>query len=147
MLTNVLDATLVRQLLENLELKITLDSPSNEYRLEYVTTSTIERQNGEKRLARTYRLFDLARCQVTAEPWDTFDLDKQVTLVTNLMASSGYRITEIKCGWKITCQECGHVMSGYNWESSPKSCTAELPRKCRAKLDDHSVVDVFFAAT
>jgi hypothetical protein len=46
MLTDAPDAGIVRRLLQNLELKIVLDSPDDDYRFEYFTTSTKDRQTG-----------------------------------------------------------------------------------------------------
>lgn len=147
MLTDVPDAHTVRRLLENLELKIVLDSPDNDYRFEYFTTSIKDRETGEPRLTRTYRLLDLMRGGVTPEPWDTYDLGKQTTLVTNLMRFSRYRMAKIVCGWEVICPACGHVMRGKNWESSPNTCMAEPPRKCRARIDDQCIVETLFAET
>lgn len=147
MLTDAPDAHTVRRLLENLELKIVLDSPDNDYRFEYFTTSIKDRQTGEPRLTRTYRLLDLIRGGVTPEPWDTYDLDKQTTLVTNLMRFSRYRMAKIVCGWEVICPACGHVMRGKNWESSPKTCMAEPPRKCRARIDDKCIVEILSTET
>ena len=147
MLTDAPDASTVRRLLENLELKIVLDSPDNDYRFEYFTTSIKDRQTGKPRLTRTYRLLDLIRGGVTPEPWDAYDLDKQTTLVTNLVRFGRYRMAKIVCGWKVNCPACGHVMRGKNWESTPKTCTAELPRKCRARIDDESIVEILSAET
>ena len=147
MLTDAHDASTVRRLLENLELKIVLDSPDNDYRFEYFTTSIKDRQTGEPRLTRTYRLLDLIRGGVTPEPWDTYDLDKQTTLVTNLMRFSRYRIAKIVCGWEVICPVCGHIMRGKNWESSPKTCKTEPPKKCRARIEDKCIAETLFAET
>ena len=147
MLTEAPDASTVRRLLENLELKIVLDSPDDDYRFEYFTTSIKDRQTGEPRLTRTYRLLDLIRGGVTLEPWDKYDLDKQTTLVTNLMRFSRYRMAKIICGWEVICPACGHVMRGKNWESTPKTCMAESPRKCRVSIDDKRIVEIMSAET
>ena len=132
----------VRRLLENVELKIVVDSSDNSYRFEYLTTAILDRKTGEQRLARTYRLFDIARGVVTAEPWDSYDIDKQAALLTNLLGTSRYRITKIVCGWEICCPVCGNIMRGKHWESSPKRCSAELPKKCRAKISDDRVAEL-----
>ncbi len=147
MLTDVPDTSTVRRLLENLELKIVLDSPDDDYRFEYFTTSLKDRQTGKQRLTRTYRLLDLIRGGVTPEPWDTYDLDEQTTLVTSLMRFSRYRMSKIVCGWEVICPACGHVMRGNNWESTPKTCMAEPPRKCRARIDDGCIVETLFTKT
>jgi len=146
MLTETPDAHAVRHLLENLELKIVLDSLDNDYRFEYFTTSIKDRQTGEPRLTRSYRLFDLIRGGVTPEPWDTYDLDRQTTLVTNLMRFGHYRMTKIICGWEVICPVCGHVMRGKIWESTPKTCMAESPIKCRTRFDDESINEILFVA-
>lgn len=147
MLTDAPDAQTVRRLLENLELKIVLDSPDDNYRFEYFTTFTKDRQTGEPRLTRTYRLLDLIRGGVTPEPWDTCDLDEQTTLVTNLMRFGRYRMAKIVCGWEIICPTCGHVMRGKNWESTPKTCMAESPGRCRTRIDDKRIVEILSAKT
>ena len=145
MLTDAPDSHTIRHLLENLELKIVLDSLGNDYRFEYFTTSIKDRQTGESRLTRTYRLLDLIRSGVTPEPWDTYDLDKQTTLVTNLMRFSRYRMTKIICGWEAICPVCGHVMRGKIWESIPKKCRNESPRKCRTRIEDEGINEILFA--
>lgn len=142
MQTEASGALTVRHLMENLELKIVLDSLNNDYRFEYFTTSIKDRQTGEQRLTRTYRLVDLIRSGITPEPWDKFELDKQTTLVTNLMIFSRYRITKIICGWEAICPVCGHIMRGKIWESTPKSCRKESPRKCRNRIDDEGISEI-----
>ncbi len=146
MLTDAPDAHTVRRLLENLELKIVLDSLDNDCRFEYFTTSIKDRQTGEPRLTRTYRLIDLTRGGVTPEPWDTYDLDKQTTLVTNLMRFGRYRMTKIVCGWEVICPACGHVMQGKTWESIPKTCMADNPIKCRTRIDGEGISEILFSA-
>ena len=146
MLTNTPDAHTVRRLLENIELKIVLDSPGNDYRFEYFTTFLKDRQTAEPRLTRTYQLLDLIRGGVTPEPWDAFDLDKQTTLVTNLMRVSHYRMTKIVCGWKIICPVCGHDMRGKIWESIPKICKAKNQKKCKTKIDDERIDEILLTA-
>jgi hypothetical protein len=146
MQTDAPDVLTVRRLLENLELKIVLDSPNNDYRFEYFTTSIKDRQTEELRLTRTYRLLDLIRGGVTPEPWDTYDLDKQASLVTNLMRFSRYRMTKIVCGWEAICPVCGYVMSGKIWESIPKTCRNESPRKCRTRIDDEGIKEILLVS-
>lgn len=147
MLTNAPDASDVRRLLDNLELKFVLDSPNDDYRFEYFTTSIKDRTTGDQRLTRTYRLFDLVRGGVTPEPWDAYDVEKQTTLVTNLMRFGHYRMSKVVCGWEVVCPVCGCLMRGKNWESFPKTCTAEPQIKCRAKIDEKSIVEILFAET
>ena len=142
MLTDAPDENTVRHLLENLELKIVLDSPDEDYRLEYFTTSTRDRQAGEPLLTRTYRLHDLKRGGITPEPWDSYDLEKQTAVVTKLIRLSRYRVANIVSGWAIICPACGHAIRGKNWESPPKTCTAVTPRKCPAKIDDTCLVEI-----
>ena len=73
--------------------------------------------------------------------------DKQTTLVTNLMRFSSYRMAKIVCGWKVICPACEHVMRGKNWESAPRTCTAEHPKKCRAKVDEKCIVEILSTVT
>ena len=94
--TEAPDVHNIRRLLANLEMNIILDSPDNDYRFEYFTTSIKDRQTGEPRLCRTYRLLDLKRGTTTPEPWGMYDLDKQATLIINLIRFSRYRMTHAK---------------------------------------------------
>ncbi|SMG36531.1 hypothetical protein [Paraburkholderia susongensis] len=136
----------IRKLLTNPDLKIVLDSPGNEYRFEYFTTSTKDRISGEPRLTRTYRLIDLVRGGITPEPWETYDIDKQTVTIANLIKFSGYRMTKIISGWQVTCPACGHVTRGKTWESIPKKCTALASKKCRSAIDDMNAIELLFAA-
>ena len=122
----------VRGLLQNHELKVILDSPGTDYRFEYYTTS---------RHIRTYRLLDLIRGGITPEPWERYDLDKQTTLVTNLIGFGGYRISKVVTGWMVKCPACGHLMRGKIWESVPTTCAGKGPPKCRRKITDDNIVE------
>lgn len=135
----------MRLLLENFDLQISLNSPSEEYRLEYSTVSDKDRVTGETRLTRTYRLIDLVRGGVTSEPWDRYDQDKQASMVANLVNFSGYRVSKVVSGWKATCPGCGHIMVGKIWELPPKTCKAKSPRKCRAAIDGTNVEEILSA--
>lgn len=124
----------VRRLLENHELLLVLDSPDNDYRFEYFTTSVKDRITSVPKLCRTYRLLDLIRGGVTPEPWDAYDLERQTVLVTNLMRFSNYRMTKIVSGWKISCPSCGNDTTGKNWEAVPKNC-----RACKCRIESEWV--------
>ena len=131
----------MRLLLTNQELKIVLDSPDGDYRFEYYTTTSKDAKTGESRYVRTYRLLDLLRGGVTVEPWDTYDLEKQTTLVTGLVTFGRYKVARVVAGWNIKCPACGHLMNGKHWESVPKTCTASRSPKCRQRLDDAKLVN------
>ncbi|MFM0236185.1 hypothetical protein [Paraburkholderia sediminicola] len=146
MLNDVHNAQAIRCLLENIDLKIVLDSPNNDYRVEYSTTSIKDRLTGQSRQIRTYRLLDLLRGGVTLEPWDAYDLDKQAALIAGLIGFSQYRMTNVSCGWEVTCTACGHIMRGKIWKSGPRTCRAKIPRKCLAPIDASSVAEVPFRA-
>jgi hypothetical protein len=135
--SDVIDEHTVRRLLENLELKIVLDSPDDDYRFIYFTTSIMDRQKKESRRIRTYQLLDLIRGGVTPEPWDTYDLDKQTTLVTNIIRFSHYRISKVVGGHEITCPKCGHFVRLMIWESIQKKC-----KRCKFKIDDKDVKEI-----
>jgi len=130
----------VRGLLQNHELKVILDSPGGDYRFEYYTTIKDANIN-DLRHIRTYRLLDLVRGSITAEPWDRYDLDKQTTLVTNLIGFGGYRISKVVTGWMVKCPACGHLMRGKIWESVPTTCAGKGPPKCRRKITDDNIVE------
>lgn len=130
----------VRALLKNQELKLILDSPNGAYRFEYYTTTSNDIKAGEPRYRRTYRLLDLLRGGVTVEPWDTYDLDKQTTLVTGLLQFSHYKLTRVVTGWTIKCPSCGHVTEGKHWESVPKTCAASSFSKCPQRFDNADLV-------
>ena len=131
----------VRNLLKNHELKLVLDSPDQDYRFEYDTTTIKDSKTGEVRYVRTYRLLDLVRGAVTQQPWDVFELEKQTTCVAGLLEFSRYRISKIVSGWTITCPSCGDIMRGRIWESAPKTCTAKGSPRCRQRLDDNHLVE------
>ena len=135
--TDVIDEHTVRRLLANLELKIVLDSPDDDYRFEYSTNSIIDRQTKDPRQIRTYKLLDLRRGGDTPSPWDAYDLDKQTRLVTNLIRFGRYRISKVVGGYEITCPKCGHFMPVKIWESVPKKC-----RKCKLTIDDKDVKEI-----
>ncbi len=122
----------VRDLLQNHELKVVLDSPEGDYRFEYYTSP---------RHIRTYRLIDLIRGGITQEPWDSYDLTKQAILVTNLIELGDYRISKVVIGWTVKCPACGHVMRGKIWESVPTICAGKGPPKCRRKISDDNIVE------
>ncbi len=135
----------VRRLLQNHELKVILDSPRSDYRFEYYTTTVKDVGINESRRIRTYRLLDLIRGGITPEPWDSYDLDKQTTLVTNLIECGGYRISKVVAGWTVKCPACGHLMQGKIWESVPTTCGGKGPPKCRHKITDENIVEEVYA--
>lgn len=136
----------VHLLLKNQELKIVLDSPDGDYRFEYYTTTSKDSKTGEARYVRTYRLIDLLRGAVSVEPWDTYDLEKQTTLVTGLINFGRYKVSRVIAGWSIKCPSCGHVMTGKHWESVPKNCTASSSPRCSHRLNDPHLVNEIVVA-
>ena len=135
----------IRILLENFELKIILESPANDYRLEYFTTAQKDRRGGEPRLTRAYRLLDLTRKTVTASPWDDFDVRKQPELIENLINISKYKITSIIYRWRATCPECRNMTEGKIWESITETCMEKRPKKCGAKIAAPDIVEIPFS--
>src|SRR5690348_8759569 len=109
----------IRDLLKNRELKIILESPDKDYRFEYYTSSIKEEPDALPRLNRSYRLIDLTRGSVTPNPWDNYDIDKQVNLIQNLIQFSNYKIVEVISGWQGTCSNCGNTSSWKIWEKIP----------------------------
>lgn len=131
----------IRALLEDHELKVVLDSPKNDYRFEYYTTASKDPTTNQNRFFRTYRVLDLLRGGMTPEPWDSFDLDKQTELVTNLIEFSGYRISKVVTGWVVKCPLCGLSTRGKIWESIPKICPGKRSRKCGQTFGPKDVVE------
>jgi hypothetical protein len=127
----------VRAFLKNLELKLVLDSPNQDYRFEYYTTTTKDDKTGELRYMRTYRLMDQVRGGVTQEPWDSYDLEKQTNLVTNLIEFGRYKLSKLVAGWSIKCPSCGYLIRGKHWEPVPKQCTAPGSPKCRQRFESN----------
>jgi hypothetical protein len=138
-MSDAYDEQAVRRLLENHELFLVLDSPDNDYRFEYFTTALKDRVTGIPKLNRTYRLIDLIRGGITSEPWDIYNLEKQVVLVTNLMRFSNYRMTKIVSGWTVVCASCGSATTGKHWDSTAKNCPA-----CKSKLNPELVQELLF---
>lgn len=129
----------IRKLLKDIKVKLLLESPKQDYQLEYYTT-TIKDPNTDEiiRYIRTYRLNDLIRGNVTQEPWDTFDLDKQTGLVANLLTISEYRVVKAINGWTVKCPKCNFIMEGEIWKIPPKAC---LGSKCRHKIKADEIVE------
>jgi hypothetical protein len=133
-------------LLENHELKVTLDSPKEDYRFEYYTTTLPDGGAGKSRWVRTYRLIDLIRGGVTQEPWDSYDLEKQTKLASGLIDLCGYKISKIVEGWTIKCPSCGQVVKGKIWDVPPKACVARDSKKCGQRFESEDVVENTYCA-
>ncbi|WON74167.1 hypothetical protein [Nitrosospira sp. Is2] len=146
MLTSLPQAHTIRHLLENLEFKIVLESPDNDYRIEYFTTSLKDRVTRESKFTRTYHLIDQVRGGVTPEHWDTFDLEKQVDLVVNLLTHCDYRVVKVVNGWEASCPSCKKVMQGKTWQPFPKKCSVKRPRKCKMLIERSSIIETLFPA-
>ncbi len=136
----------IRGLLANHELKVILDSPNEDYRFEYYTTTMLDGKTGKTRQTRTYRLIDLNRGGITQEPWDIYDLEKQAKLVSGLIDFCGYQISKIITGWTVKCPACGHVVQGKIWDAPPKTCLARVPKKCIQRFEDEDVAEVTYCA-
>jgi hypothetical protein len=130
-----------RKLLENLDLKLVLDSPNNEYRFEYYTSCSKDQGTGIETKSRKYRLLDQVRGTVTPEPWDAFNIESHARILRGLTNWSQYRLTLVS-GWEVQCSSCGHVMSGKAWQPLPRSCTANHHPRCKQKIDESLATDV-----
>lgn len=142
MLINTIETNVVRELLNNLELKIILDSPINDYRFEYFTNQIKNSDSGMYQLIRTYQLTDLIRGGITSEPWDTFDFEKQISLVTNLVNFGNYRIVKVISGWIVNCPTCNHIMQGKIWQKPPKKCQTKNPHRCPSPLSNSDITEI-----
>jgi hypothetical protein len=141
MVKHTADPKQVRELLRDHEVRVVLEAPEGDYRVEYCTTSTRDTDTGASKHLRTYRLLDMTRGSVTQEPWDRFDLDKQTGLVTNLMDCGGYRILKLVTGWRAQCPACGRISRGKIWEPAPISCGAKGPPRCGYKFTPADIAE------
>jgi hypothetical protein len=135
------DAGRVRALLQDPDLKLVLDSPEGDYRVEYYATVARDADSEVVRPVRAYRLVDRVRGGITQEPWDRFDLDRQTALAIHLMEFGGYRLSKVVAGWSARCPACGHVARGKIWETAPAVCPGKGPRRCRHRYSDEDIVD------
>ena len=131
-----------RELLQNFDLKLILDSPNEEYRFEYYTVVTKETGSSVETKTRKYRLLDQARGTVTVEPWDAFNLDRHAEILRGLTSWSRYKL-KVSVGWEIQCPTCNGVVSGKPWESRAKSCSSKHLVRCLQKFDDTLVSEVY----
>ena len=128
-------------LLRDPGLKVVLDAPEGDYRVEYYATAVKDAAGGVARPVRTYRLVDRIRGSITQEPWDRFALDSQATLAEHLMEFGGYRLSKVVAGWQARCPACGHVLRGKIWETVPAACPGKGPPKCRHRYVDEDIVE------
>lgn len=133
----------IREMLENCDLMLVLDSPNGDYRFEYSASPAKDRETGTTVLIRKYRLLDLVRGTITAEPWDAYNIDAQARILTNLIGLSLYRLKVI-AGWYVKCQSCGHAMNWKIWKLPPKRCTAKTSPRCRSKIEGHMIEEILF---
>ena len=131
----------LRGLLQDQGLRVVLDSPEGDYRLEYYTTAIKDTSSGAPRHVRTYRLVDVLRGGVTQEPWDRFYLERQAALIANLIGFGGYRISRVITGWRVKCPACGHVVRGRIRDAVPANCPGKGPPKCRRGITDEDIAE------
>jgi hypothetical protein len=130
-----------RELLEDLDVKLLLDSPNGEYRFEYFTVLSKNRDTGQDVKVRKYRVLDQIRGTITPDPWDAYNLESQARILPGLISWSDYRLTVIT-GWKIACPACGYIMKGKPWKIPPKTCSSKASPKCNERLDhDHVLLE------
>lgn len=138
-MTKSSERAFTKELLQDINVLLHLDSPKGDYRVEYYTSVTKNPDTGDETYTRTYRLRDLLRGNVSLEPWDKFDLHKQVDLVSNLMDLSGYQVSKAVKGWKVECPKCGSTISGKMWQTPPKTCRTN---GCKHEIDPATVVEL-----
>lgn len=134
--------SLVRRLLADTEIKIVLEAGARHYRIEYLTTRAASRGVEKSVLARTYRLFDQIRNTESSEPWDSFDLDKQTRLVTQLLTITDYKLKRLVRGWTVVCPACEKRMEGKIWEAPPKVCKGTKAIQCARGISSDDVRDI-----
>ena len=138
MTSGQLETKELRNLLKDINVRLLLESPKQDFQFEYYTTSIKDPKTNKIRYTRTYRLKDLIRGNVTQEPWDKFNLDKQTGLVENLLNISEYRFVKAINGWTVKCPACGHITKGKIWENTPKTCRGA---KCKYKVKAEDIIE------
>lgn len=133
--------TYFRELLENHDLNIILDSPSNEYQVQYYVGYAKDHRSKNEVKIRKHRLLDKARGTVTPEPWDTFNLDGHVRIIRALIHWNRYRLTLIS-GWRVRCPRCSHQMTGEPWKPLPKQCTSGTRPRCKQAIEEDLVTSI-----
>jgi hypothetical protein len=120
----------IKKILSNLDLELILESPDQNYTFTYSTNIVAQEIEQPLSLSRNYWLSQKINGSNISAPWDEYDEIKQVTLVSNLIKHSKYRIKGIYSCWKITCPICKLDIEGKIWRNSPKRCRGSEIKDC-----------------
>ena len=75
----------LRELLSNVNLGVFIKSATKDYSLEYYTDRSLGDDPDNPTLKRAYKLHDHVRGTEVKSPWDSFDLNKQMRILTVLL--------------------------------------------------------------
>jgi hypothetical protein len=112
----------VPMLLEDTDIEFELESPDKKFLFIYSTRIIPKKIQNPTTFERTYWLEQVGAGDDVVDPWDPFELSKQIILATNLIQYSGYVIRGVFNGWKVTCPVCSQSMVGKIWRTIPKNC-------------------------
>ncbi|MDO8864196.1 hypothetical protein Q6D67_21190 [Haliea sp. E1-2-M8] len=113
-----MDESQIMKKLARVDSELRFISPSGNFKLVYKARCNVDRSE----MWRTYELQDLERGGNISDPWGPFDAEKQATLVSNIIAYSGYRLEAEIDGWKMSCPNCGYSTTGGYHELKPTKC-------------------------
>jgi hypothetical protein len=111
----------VKRLLSNKDLEIEFQDSIGMYSITYSTNILAQESHDLTQLTRNYWLIQKNGTQISS-PWGFFDLDKQISLASNLIIYSKYTIKSVASGWQVNCKNCNSKQSGPIWRNSLKSC-------------------------
>lgn len=127
---NVFDEHDISALLKEPDIEFELESDNKQYVFVYSTRIVAKDIFNPTQFERTYWLEQTGAGGTLVEPWDAFDLIKQIALAQNLVRFAGYKVRGVFNGWKIVCPKCGNSIIGKIWRNSPKDCKS-IPGRVR----------------
>ena len=112
----------IKNILSNLDLELTIESPDKNFLLIYSTSTVAQEIEHPTTLTRKYWIHQKHNASNIQSPWDDYDEAKQITLATNIITFSNYRIKSIYSGWQFKCPLCNTQIDGKIWRNTPKRC-------------------------
>ena len=132
----------LRDLLANLRLKFFVKSEKGDYEFEYYTDRFLGDDPENPTLTRAYKMRDCVRNSSFKSPWDEFNLEKQVGILSVLLDDGRYKIDRVVQGWRIKCNECEEELRGEIWEPVPVRCPHGSGKTCNAKLNLERIEEI-----
>jgi len=133
----------IKSILSNLDLELTIESPDKNFLLIYSTNTVAQEIEHPTTLTRKYWLHQKHNGSNIQSPWDDYDEAKQITLATNIIKFSNYRIKSICSGWKFMCPLCNIEIEGKIWRNTPKRCNGAENIICNYIFKDSNKEMIF----